>query len=88
MGIGETIVEHTIGLKTPGKGLVGLILGIVNILLPGIGVIIAGAIDGGEGGVVDIIIGLIQLVTCWLVIGWIWAIVWGILMIIRNLGDV
>jgi hypothetical protein len=67
-------------LQTPGKGTIGLVLGIINLFLFGIGVIIAGAI---EGDVADIIIGLLQL--CIPFVGWIWAIIWGILMIVRNI---
>mmetsp|Transcript_16940 Transcript_16940/g.18857 ORF Transcript_16940/g.18857 Transcript_16940/m.18857 type:complete len:88 (+) Transcript_16940:62-325(+) len=76
------LVKTITGLKTPCEGMLSLILGIINIFLPGIGVIVGGVIDGLN--ISHIIIGLIQLVTCWLVIGWLWAIIWGIIMIIRG----
>ena len=80
MGLGDDIIGHTTGLKTPGSGMLSLVLGIVDCIFFGIGTIIAGALDGS---VADIIIGVLQLVLPF--VGWIWSIVWGILMIVRAL---
>jgi len=80
MGLGDDIVNHITTLKTPGNGSLGLILGIINCIFFGVGTIIAGAL---EGSVADIIIGVLQLVL--LFIGWIWSVVWGVLMIVRSL---
>lgn len=66
--------------QTPGKGTAGLVLGIINLFLFGIGVIIAGAL---EGDLADVVIGVLQL--CIPFVGWAWAIFWGILMIIRSI---
>lgn len=80
MGLGDDIIDHIKGLKTPGSGMIGLVCGIVNIILFGIGTIIAGAL---EGNMADVIIGVLQLVLPF--IGWIWSIIWAVLMIIRCL---
>lgn len=48
---------------------------ILNIFFPGIGTIIAGIAGGCNG--CAIIVGLLQLFTAWLIIGWIWSIWWG-----------
>ena len=51
-----------------------------NIFLPGIGTIVAGilygktALSGDRTGIV-ICHGVIQLLTCWIIVGWIWAII-------------
>jgi len=80
MGLGGDIISHTTGLKTPGKGVIGIVCGIIDCIFFGIGTIVAGAL---EGDVADIIIGVLQLVLPF--VGWIWSVIWGILMIIRSL---
>lgn len=47
---------------------------VVNILLPGVGTMIASCI--GEGGGGTMVIGILQLVTSVFLVGWIWAICW------------
>ena len=76
------IFAHVKGMKVPGDGIIAIICGIVNIFFSGIGTIIAGAIDGDKA---DIVIGLLQLVLLLIVVGWVWSIVWGVLMIIKGL---
>lgn len=80
MGLGGDIVLHTTTLKTPGSGMIALICGILNCFLFGIGTIVAGALDGS---LADVIIGILQLVLPF--VGWIWSIVWGVIMIIHAL---
>jgi len=77
------VISRTTALETPGEGVISLICGIVNIIFPGVGTLVAAALSGCNTA--DIIIGILQLVFCWLIIGWIWSIVWGILMIIRGI---
>ncbi len=60
--------------RTPW-GIVALVLGIVG--LGGIGTIIGGVLDKSNT-VRDVIIGVLQLVIP--VVGWIWGLVWGILI--------
>lgn len=69
------------GLKTPGDGVIGLVCGILNLFFFGVGTIIAAILD--DLNVANLIIGILQLVLPF--VGWIWSIIWGVLMIIRNL---
>ena len=57
-----------------------LILFILNIIWPGLGTILAGVI--GESGChpMTILVGVLQMFTSWLIIGWIWSIWWGYLI--------
>lgn len=64
--------------RTPW-GIVALILGIVG--LGGVATIIGGVLDK-TNTVRDIIIGILQLVIP--VIGWIWGLIWGILIFIDS----
>lgn len=64
--------------RTPW-GIVALVLGIVG--LGGVGTIIAGVI-GKENVARDVIVGILQLVIP--VLGWIWGLIWGILIFARS----
>ncbi len=57
----------------------GIIFFIINVLFwPGLGTILAAFINtNGKMEQCTLIIGVIQWFTCWLLIGWIWAIWWG-----------
>ena len=56
----------------------GLIVLLLSILLPGWGTIIAGILAKGESQKPAIIVGILQIVTCWLLIGWVWSIITGL----------
>ncbi len=64
--------------RTPW-GIVSLILGIVG--LGGVATIIAGVLDKGNL-VRDVVIGVLQLVIPF--VGWIWGLVWGILIFVKS----
>lgn len=55
-----------------------LICGILNCFLFGIGTIIAGALSNS---LADVVIGILQLVIPF--VGWVWSVIWGILMIMK-----
>jgi hypothetical protein len=55
----------------------GIILFIVNIIFPGVGTIISAFLGGGSCVSEAVVVGIIQLLTCWLIVGWIWSIIWG-----------
>ncbi|CAM9369850.1 unnamed protein product [Ectocarpus sp. 4 AP-2014] len=57
-------------LKTP----LALVIFIINIFLPGVGTIIVGAL---ACSCETLIVGLLQLFTCCIIIGWVWSIWWG-----------
>ena len=60
-------------------GQMGLVILILAILAPGWSTIIAGVLSkNDEQQKNGIIVGLIQIFTCWLLIGWIWAIMNGL----------
>mmetsp|Transcript_12231 Transcript_12231/g.12045 ORF Transcript_12231/g.12045 Transcript_12231/m.12045 type:complete len:81 (+) Transcript_12231:69-311(+) len=56
-----------------------IILFIINIILPGWGTMIS-ACCGSDLDVFTILVGLVQLFTAWLLIGWLWSIYWGYLI--------
>lgn len=57
-----------------------VLLGAINIILFGIGMIVIGILNNDAS---DIITGVLQLILPF--VGWIWAIVWGVAIICRNL---
>ncbi|KAH9255274.1 hypothetical protein BASA81_006714 [Batrachochytrium salamandrivorans] len=59
-------------------GWLQLLLGVLNCFLFGVGVIIAGALNNS---LVDVVIGILQL--CIPFVGWIWAVLWGVLMVLK-----
>jgi hypothetical protein len=64
-----------------------IILLIINIFLPGIGTIIAGIqCERRRRRNFNIICGILQLLLAIILIGWIWSIIWGILIYKRNTG--
>ena len=71
--------DRTKGLIVPKAGdrTAQIICGICNCFLFGVGTIIAGALDNC---LPDVAIGLLQLFVPF--VGWIWSIIWGILMIL------
>jgi len=74
----EDVINKTKNLTVPimGNQLLQVGLGIMNCFLFGIGMMVAGILNNS---LPDIVIGLLQLVIP--VVGWIWAVVWGILMV-------
>ena len=55
-----------------------IVIFLLNIFFPGIGTMISACINkANKLYPFTIVIGLLQLLTAWLLIGWIWSIVWG-----------
>ncbi|CRG99814.1 conserved Plasmodium protein, unknown function [Plasmodium relictum] len=77
----SNIINKIGNLEVPeqGNSSVNIIFGVLNIFFFGIGMIILGIVNKD---VDDLIIGILQFVIP--IVGWIWAIIWGILIIIRN----
>ncbi|PHJ22448.1 transmembrane protein [Cystoisospora suis] len=57
-----------------------VLLGLLNCFFFGLGMIIIGFM---ENDVVNMMIGVLQLLLP--VVGWIWAVVWGVLIIVKTL---
>jgi len=80
MGVLGDVLARTKNVDVPhvnGK-LLQIVLGILNCFLFGVGVIIAGFLSNS---VPDIIIGILQLVIPF--VGWIWAVAWGVVMVLN-----
>ncbi len=60
------------------KGL-AIVLLILNCILPSLGTFLSACL-GSSFKMDQIIVGLLQFFTCFLIIGWIWSIWWGILI--------
>mmetsp|Transcript_5915 Transcript_5915/g.15128 ORF Transcript_5915/g.15128 Transcript_5915/m.15128 type:complete len:83 (+) Transcript_5915:91-339(+) len=74
------VVSRTKEAKTPTLDkTLQVILGILNCFLFGVGVIIAGILNND---LPDVVIGILQLVIPF--VGWVWAVIWGVLMVLRR----
>ena len=61
--------------------IVGVIAAILNLILPGFGTMIAAcATSAGAVSKVQLAVGLIQFLTTYILVGWIWSIYWGYLI--------
>lgn len=56
-----------------------VLLGVLNCILFGVGMMVIGCITNDT---VSILIGLFQLVLPF--VGWVWAIIWGVLIVLRS----
>ena len=75
----QEIVDH-IQPTSPIYAIISLVL---NIFLPGWGTILNG-IMGPTIDAIEIVIGVIQLFTAFCIIGWIWSMVWGVLIFLKK----
>jgi hypothetical protein len=58
-----------------------LLIGIVNILCPGAGVLVAAARESFPSDL--IVIGVAQFVLSFIIVGWVWAIIWSLQLIAK-----
>ena len=73
--MGDLHKKSIVKLEAP----MGIVVFILNIFCPGFGTIIAGFLNK-DAMVNNLIVGLIQMFTCWLLIGWAWSIYTGYLI--------
>lgn len=59
-----------------------LVFGIINLLFPGIGTMIAGCIEKSDRTLKLVLIGLGQLLLTIIIFGWVWSFAHGIILII------
>ena len=62
---------------------VAIIAAILNFLLPGFGTMIAACASNETVSKTQLTIALIQFLTSVVLIGWIWAIYWGYLLVMK-----
>ncbi len=58
---------------------------VINCIFPGVGTMICGCI-GTKFETDNILVGLIQLLLAGCIIGWIWSIWWGIIILQKSSG--
>ena len=56
------------------EGMMGLIILVLSVFVPGWSTLIAGVLAGGDNLMPGVVIGVIQFLTCWLIVGWLWSI--------------
>ncbi|XXQ34418.1 Transmembrane protein [Plasmodiophora brassicae] len=73
------VVDHTRKGKVPrvGNRIIQVLLGLINCVLFGVGTIFAALVEKSWP---DVLIGVLQLILP--ILGWVWSIIWGILMIV------
>ncbi len=62
---------------------IAIIILIINVIFPGVGTMLLSCI-GGEFKKEHLFVGLIQMVLAICVIGWIWSILWGVLLLLKS----
>ena len=68
---------------------VAIVCMLLNILLPGLGTCITACLSKETTSKTQLFIGLLQFLTSVVLIGWVWAIMWGVLIVRRSLrGEV
>ena len=59
-----------------------IFVALINLIFPGFGTMIASCASSGESvSKTQLSIGLVQFLTSFVLIGWIWAIYWGYLIV-------
>lgn len=80
-GVLQRVKQKTQELDVPivePTGALQFVLGLLNCFVFGVGVLIAGLINGDSA---DVVIGLLQLLLPF--VGWIWGLLWGVLMVLE-----
>lgn len=77
----QRVSQKTKDLEVPlvdKGGAAQFLLGLINCIFFGVGVLLAGLINKDMA---DVVIGLLQLALPF--VGWVWALMWGVLMILE-----
>ena len=62
---------------------VAIIAAILNFLLPGFGTVLAACMASDNVSKTQLCVALVQFLTSWILIGWIWSIYWGYLLVMK-----
>ncbi len=62
---------------------IAIVILVINCIFPGIGTMLLSCI-GGQFKKEHLIVGLLQMVLAICVIGWIWSILWGVILIMKS----
>ncbi|KFH17526.1 putative transmembrane protein [Toxoplasma gondii MAS] len=81
----DEVIRRTTSLAVPtppsqNEKLSYILLGILNCFLFGVGMIVLGAMKNDTP---DVLIGVFQLVIPF--VGWVWAVIWGVLIVLKAL---
>lgn len=75
----EQLTDHIAPVKSPW----GLIQLILNIIFPGTGTILNSCM-ATKFNATTFIVGILQFILAYILIGWIWSIWWGILIVEKS----
>ena len=64
--------------------IVAAISAVLNVILPGLGTILTACFDEENVSKTQISVGVIQFFTSFVLIGWIWSIYWGYLIVMKG----
>ena len=67
---------------------VGIAVFVFNLVLPGFGTAIAACANDGPVSKLQLAIGLFQFLTTYILVGWVWSIYWGWLIVSKAWGPV
>ena len=67
---------------------VGIAVFVFNLVIPGLGTAIAACANDGPVSKLQLAIGLFQFLTTYILVGWVWSIYWGWLIVSKAWGPV
>jgi hypothetical protein len=67
--------------KPPRIDVFSFYFGVLNFIVPGLGTILGSFEENNRKNGKQIIVGIIQFSLSFLFVGWIWSIIWGIIML-------
>ena len=59
---------------------------VVNVIIPGFGTMIAACASSDTVSKVQLVVGLLQFLTSWLLIGWVLSLYWAYLIVMKALN--
>jgi len=75
----DRLIDDIVSVRSPW----GIVLLILNIVWPGLGTIINSAM-GSKCRATTALVGVIQMLLAAFIIGWLWSIWWGVLILMKQ----